>query len=303
MAGLYSVMVSNAAGITNATWDVSINYGTLAYYLSTNTAAYTNGNTGSSNDMLMLSGWTYANYTNGNWDLLTNAVWSTNCWLKGVRGLSATSIGSINAGYGGKELRTMVTPRHYLFAGHTATYETNASKTVAFLDTNNVIYWRTTLQYVDLPDDVAVGILDEDLPASVGYLPVLPTNYSDYLPTNTSSYVQGIGMNQLMQIFGQPMTFGSPGGVYWNNTNNVPFGLGTNWNVAIVNGDSSGPERFLLSNQVVLVSANWHIDNGPNYASQFDAINQTIHYLSTNNNAMTDYQLTPASLTNWPAIH
>jgi hypothetical protein len=56
-----------------------------------------------------------------------------------------------------------------------------------------------------------------------------------------------------------------------------------------------------------LVSHNWHAMNGygdgPNYALQFDAINEKMHYLSTNNSIGTNYQLTPFSLTNWPVIH
>jgi len=66
---------------------------TLAYHLSTNAVGHANGFTGSYNDMLVLSGWTYATYSETNLALLTNAVWSTNCWLKGVQGLSATPIG------------------------------------------------------------------------------------------------------------------------------------------------------------------------------------------------------------------
>ena len=42
---------------------------------------------------------------------------------------------------------------------------------------------------------------------------------------------------------------------------------------------------------------------GPNYGFEIDAINQQMHYLSTNNAAGTDYQLTPFPLTNWPSIH
>ncbi len=206
----YTVTVTNTVGSASASWQVAMTYvgsyvdvGTLAYYLATNAVGHANGY-GPSNTV-ELSGWTFGYYYSTNLALLTNSVWSTNFWLKGVQGLSATSIGNSN-GLGGLQLVTMVSPRHYLYATHVGSAET-----IAFLDTNNSVYWRTTLQRVELAEtnsDTSVGFLDSDLPSSVGYLPVVPTNLLSYLPTNSSGVVQGIGMNQEMRVFSQPMTFG-----------------------------------------------------------------------------------------------
>jgi hypothetical protein len=205
-AGTYSVTVTNAAGSAGATWQVTWTYtgsyvdvGTLAYHLATNAVGRTNGYTSSPSNTVELSGWTRAVYSATNMALLTNSVWSTNFWLKGVQGLSATPIGLLN-NPGGQGLVTMVSPRHCLFANHMHNVETDRF-IAAFLDTNNVIYWRTNVQTVLVEEDTSVGILNADLPSSVGYLPVLPTNYSNYLPTNDTSYVQGIGMNQDMRLF------------------------------------------------------------------------------------------------------
>src|SRR6266542_6406181 len=133
---------------------------------------------------------------------------------------------------------------------------------VGILQTNNVIHWRTQVEQIDVPasftsgrrNDISVGILDSNLPPSVGYLPTLPTNLTSYLPTNNSSYVQGIGMNQDMKVFSQPMTVGSPAFVDWDSRGVIPFGLGTNWSLATRGGDSSAPARLLVGNQLVLLS-------------------------------------------------
>jgi len=272
--------------------------GTLAYHLSTNAAAYAQGRAGNYNDECEVSGWNYQLFVGHDFFLLTNVVWSTNFWLKGVLGLSATPIGISNS-LGGQGLITMVSPRHYLRANHMGSLH-NSRKVIVFLDTNNIVYLRTSLQEVQVgKSDTDVGILDADLPPSVGFLPLIPTNYADYLPTN--HYIQGIGMNQDMAIFGQPTELKNPF-VFWNSRETVPSGLLANWNVAIRGGDSSNPAMLLVGNQLVLVSHNFFAQGGPNYAGQFDAINQQMHYLSTNNNLGTDYQLTPYSLANWPAI-
>src|SRR5580698_6772924 len=147
--------------------------GTVAYYLSTNAAHYAVGH--SPDDTKEVANWSYGEYTNANIRLIASAVWATNFWLYGVKGLSATCIGYSN-GMGGQGLVTMVSPRHYLFATHMHP----EGYLTAFLDTNDVIYWRRTLERADVANDTSVGILNEDLPASVVYLPVLPTNYPSY---------------------------------------------------------------------------------------------------------------------------
>jgi hypothetical protein len=271
---------------------------TLAWHLSTNAAGHARGFAGDWDDKLALSGWHYAEYSGTNVALLTSATWSKTFWLAGVRGLSATCLGYSN-GLGGQGLVTMVSPRHYLCATHMHPEGSLA----AFLDTNNIIYWRSTLERVDLGQDTSVGLLNADLPPSVGFLPVLPPDFARYLPTNRTAFIQGIGVNQNWRVFGQPMTFMFPGYVAWDSRGAAPFGLGTNWNIMIRAGDSSDPDMLLIGNQLVLVTHTFAVQAGPNYAFQFDAINRLMHHLSTKNRAGTDYQLTPFSLANWPVVN
>ena len=275
--------------------------GSLAEHLATNTAARTAGVADLYLSTLELTGWNYkADYSGTNLVFLTRSIWSTNCWLKGVQGLSATPIGMVTNNLGGQGLMTMISPRHYLCATHMHPEGHRA----AFLDTNNVLYWRTTVQRIDLPssptkavgNDISVGILNEDLPPSVGYLPVLPTNFPDYLPINPGSVVQGIGMNQDLRLFSQPMTFAFKSYVAWNSGITAPEGMTKDWNVTIRGGDSSDPDLLLIHNQLVLVSHHYYVGGGPNYALAYDAINAAMHELSTKNHVRTDYQLTPVTL-------
>jgi hypothetical protein len=272
--------------------------GTLAYHLATNAVGYARGRSGSYDDTFELSNWVYAVYSKSNLACLTNAVWSTRFWLHGVKGLSATSIG-LKDGMGGQGMVTMVSPRHYLFATHMHPEGYN----MVFLATNNVIQWRTTLERLDLDGDVSLGIINADLPPSVGYLPVLPADYTNYLSAKPDSVIQGIGMNQQMRVFGEPMNFSRSGLVLWDSHIAVPSGLGTNWNFTLGGGDSSNPAMLLINNQLVLVSHNYFVQGGPNYASRIDAINRAMHHLSTGHHLRTDYQLTAFSLKNWQTIN
>lgn len=271
----------------------SVKPGTLTYYLATNTAARAEGRAGEHSDKVEIQSLLPLNI-----DRFLMPRWSHQFWLRGVQGLTATSIGYSNI-LNGQGLITLISPRHYLCATHMHPEHLLAG----FLDTHNQLHWRSTLQRADVGGDTTVGLLDDDLPPTVGFLPVLPENYTNYLPTTGTNLVQGIGMNQYMLLFGEPMTFASGNFVNWNSRNAIPFGLTTNWNVTIVGGDSSNPALLLIGNQLVLVSHNFFVGGGPNYASQIPAINRAMHLLSTNNFLRSDYQLTQFSLTNWPVIH
>ena len=224
-------------------------------------------------------------------------AWAHDFWLAGVQGLPATCIG-FSGVHNGQGLATLVSPRHYLCATHMHP----ETQTMAFLDVNNHLHWRRTLERVDVGSDTSVGLLEDDLPPAVGFLPVLPDNFTNYLPTDFETFVQGIGMNQDMCLFSEPMLFAQPDHVSWSYVRSAMSGLSTNWNVAIRGGDSSAPALLLVENQLVLVSHNHIPSGGPNYARQIPAINRAMHLLSTNHFLHTDYQLTPFPLTNWPAF-
>lgn len=268
---------------------------TITHHLATNAAARTRGLAGGYSSELEFQS-PYA--TNADQLIrLTNATWTPTFWLKNVAGLPATPIGyrEIISGQG---LPTMISPRHYLCATHMHP----EGYTLAFLDVNNVVHWRKTMQRTDVTNDIAVGILDQDLPLSVGFLPVLPANFTNYFPLTNSFTVQGIGMNQDFCLFGEPMNFANWPHVLWNSGATVPDGLGTNWNVTIRGGDSSNPAMILVGNQLVLVAHNFFVNGGPNYAYHIPAINEAMHRLSEKNHVSSDYQLTEFSLTNWPVV-
>jgi hypothetical protein len=289
MAKLFQLLVLCALG-TNLVpaQDRSSAPGTLAYHLATNAAARAT---------LPMDRSPFNAPNSLGLDRITGAHWSPTFWLHGVHGLSATPIGFTNAP-GGQGLPTLVSPRHYLCASHM--HPENGL--IAFLDTKNVVCYRRTLQRVDVGSDTTVGLLDADVPASVEFLPVLPTCFMDYLPATQTNFIQGIGMNQAFYIFSQPMTFGIPGNVNWNPEANAPYGVSKEWNIPIVGGDSSNPEMLLIGDQLVLASHTTWARGGPNYAYQIYAIDEKMHYLSTNNHCASDYQLQEFSLTNWPKI-
>ena len=296
----YSLVVSNAAGSVSNEWKVRVRFNTLSYEIATNLAARTRGRSGSLADMRLVTGWGYQFYTATNLHLLSGVRWSTNCWLSGVQGLTATPI-SMSNNLAGQTMLTMVSPRHYVSATHIGVGHRGV--TLAFLDRDNRLHWRRILKETALNDDVSVGILDQDLPPSVGFLPVLPPDFNDYLPRHPHTPVQGIGQNQDLCVFTHSLMLDDRQSVWWNLEKAVPFGAGTNWNVRVRGGDSSLPVRLLLRDQLVLVTQYHTAQSGPMLATRHEAINRAMRALSVEQRLKSDYQLTPFSLAAWPKLH
>lgn len=311
--GRAAAVTNNAAnspgtgGVPGAGPDVTT---TLGYHLATNAVGRTAGFTNALAAMAYLRNGPPAGFYQ--YATSYRAAWSPKCWLAGVRGLSATALGYALTNVqtdDGAAMFTMVSPRHYLAASHmTWSRFFHGHDAAVFLDTNNVVYYRKSLQLTNLGNEIAVGILDADLPASVGFLPLLPGNYTNWLAAGAP--VEGIGVNQDCLLFGEALRFGGVGGIWYAGDIPVPFGLGTNWtscadpaaNCHLRRGDSSDPVRLLIGNELVLVSAATTGSSGTDYALASAQINQQMHYLSTNNGLATDYQLSFVGLTNWPAL-
>ncbi len=278
---------------------------TLAYHLATNAVGHTVG----FRDPLAAMAYLSSGPGSPFYQFSTHyrAIWAPHCWLHGVRGLSATCLGYVCTNHAGYEyMVTMVSPRHYLVANHVAWAPFFKGKEPAvFADTNNVVYYRRSLEVTNVGHDIVVGILDADLPPSVGYLPLLPANYTNWLDAGC---VQGVGVNQDYLVFGEAVSLPATGAVFFYGRQTVPFGLGTDWTLSadplahgsLRPGDSSDPVRLLIGNQLVLVGAATTTVSGPDYALASDRINQAMHYLSINNHAGTDYRLSFIALTHWP---
>jgi hypothetical protein len=174
---------------------------------------------------------------------------------------------------------------------------------LAFLDRDNRLHWRRILKETALGDDVSVGILDQDLPPSVGFLPVLPANFNDYLPRHPDTPVQGIGQNQDLCVFTHSLMLDDRQSAWWNQDKGVPFGAGTHWNVRIRGGDSSLPVRLLIRDQLVLVTQYHTAQSGPMLATRHAAINRAMRALSAEHRLKPDHQLISVSLDAWPKLH
>jgi hypothetical protein len=274
-----------------------------------------------------------ADHANGNYvwnpnrwclglDYTCRAVWNSWAWANVVAG----SPGAIPPQMAG----TMVTPQHVLFSAHYNPLGTMNPLTIRFVDHNNVCYTRRILGGARMGDpfsqgfnyDVALGVLDTPLPASIKPAKMMPTNgfvrqlpsfsYSGPNPiagwTNVPSvrFVPVVKHNQFLQA-----SVGDWGYHDCTNFSNTFFSypsstLRAAFYLNIINGDSSSPAFVHPNGDTVLVTT-WSTGGngaGPNYSSndQKAWINSTIPAIDASAGLNTGYQVQTYNLSGWPTF-
>lgn len=115
-------------------------------------------------------------------------VRNTNCWVSGV---DLTSISPWNSTGSNTMAGTLISPRHILFAAH---YQIENHATIRFIDNNNNVITRTMTSKLTHPSyspyypDISIGVLDSDVPASISFARILPSNWASYLPSLSNLY-------------------------------------------------------------------------------------------------------------------
>ncbi len=124
---------------------------------------------------------TRATFSSMKWELDSNSpiTRNTNCWLHGVKGLTAMSPYNRQAAYHAP--CTAVTPRHVLMVTH---MRCQPGTIFQFATMDSQIVSRKLIAYSDSTKlhDLSVGLLDADLPPSVGFMRVIPPLWRRIMP-------------------------------------------------------------------------------------------------------------------------
>lgn len=194
---------------------------------------------------------------------------------------------------------TLISPRHIIFAAH---YQLNTGATIRFIDNLGNIVNRTMTAKLVHPDykpyypDLAIGVLDSDVPSGVSFARVLPSNWSAYLPSiGYSSTIPLIVVDQeekaLVGDIGSissTVQIASP-----SNAQRASF-----WESIIV-GDSGSPGFIVINNQLVIVTVLTYgglFTSGTAISAHIGAINTMMNTLGGG------YQLSTVNLSGFPTF-
>lgn len=181
-----------------------------------------------------------------------------------------------------------ISPRHILFAKH---YPIPVGTTIRFVTSDNVTVTRTLTAVQSISGDlftgdITVGLLDSDLPNTISFAKVMPSNALDYLTWMNKVLAWGTNRLEDSTIRGCS-GIGFDRGDY-QETQEYYYN-------PLVSGDSGSPFFFIINNElVVLQLMTWSWGSGTMIWDRLDSINQAMTTLGGG------YQLTQVNLSGFP---
>jgi hypothetical protein len=207
-----------------------------------------------------------------------------------VTGLHGIPVG--NSYWRGKLPGIPITPRNMLFSNHT---KPSVGSTHTWLAPNGTLVTRTFVDdfYRVGSLDLCVGKLDSDLPDSIPFIKVLPSDAYDYLPsiqTSNQTYypIPVFAVNQFRKAILRDWYS------YVNFSEQVAIALAAPsdttrfaYSTTFISGDSGSPVFAVINGELVLITL---VSPGIDLVTNYSLINSTLTA------AGSPYQLTPVSL-------
>lgn len=232
-------------------------------------------------------------------------IWvrNPNCWLNGVANISCFSPAQRSGANWWQRGGTLITRKHALFAKHFVTSVLpNGGTPLIFVDENNNAIKRNIINYGYDLTDIAIAVLDEEVPSNIKIAKVLPANYQDYIEILSYKYAVGLDQEEKAILKQANLSYGNydvsdgQGG-----TINVP-NIGIHslpstdpyyaFTEDIIVGDSGNPVFLIIDNELVVLTTWWTPSTGPFITTRYDAVNAIINSLSPGQG----YSLTPVDL-------
>jgi len=237
--------------------------------------------------------------------------WTRNpdCWLNGISNISCFSPAQRSGANWWQRGGALITTKHVLFAAHFAPSIISGGTPLIFVDENNNAIRRNIISYgldsnIDgVTTDIAIALLDSDVPSNIKIAKVLPKNYTQYLDiigpeTNLSDaellnygpYAVGLDQEEkaiLKWVAGT--SSGSQGISIYNVPSMDPY---YSFTETMITGDSGNPVFLIIENELVLLMAWLTSSGGPFITARYDAVNTIINNLSPGEG----YSLTPVDL-------
>jgi hypothetical protein len=216
---------------------------------------------------------------------------NTNCWLHGAKGV--TAISSFNAAAVYHSPGTPITPRHIVMAFHNHTLPTNRFE---FVTATNQVIARTMIAQTNCATvpDLTIGLLDADLPTSIGFLRVAPPKFRELLPLRLRdakvSFHDFLGRTRTRDMFVPVVAFN-----HWKQAFVADFGgFGVfpdqslwfpKWFGCAGGGDSGHPLCLLVNDELILLCHYTSAMGGALYADHIADINAAMESLSRTHGA------------------
>jgi|GEM_PF-2559534 len=190
------------------------------------------------------------------WNPGTSYERNTSCFVTGVDMTPVATWNSETAAYGNSwRGQTLVSPRHYIGAAHWAV---PVGTTLHFVTSDNTVVARTiTARQTIAGTDIIVGVLNADVPGTIGFARVLPDAWAAKLPTLAQYEYPCVSMDQGQQVFIREIT--SLGASVICQRPKLASRL--SFYKDAISGDSGSPVFLIVNNAMVLLTT-WYSGGG-----------------------------------------
>lgn len=198
---------------------------------------------------------------------------------------------------------TAITPRHVVMAEH---YQKAGA--ISFLASDNTIVTRNIIRRQnvgpsnssdDYRTDITIGLLDQDLPASIKHYKLLPSNVSGKLPSLQRGIPALCFDQEEKALVTDLFSFSFFSRAYFQIPTNETRLL---FYEAKISGDSGNPAFLIINDEPILVTT-WTFGgpgSGPVYHNYISEINTAISQVDTAQGINTGYTLTTVDLSGFP---
>lgn len=260
-------------------------------------------------------------------------VRNPNCWINGVSNISCFSPAQRSGANWWQRAGTLITRKHVLFVDHFVTsILPNGGTPLIFVDENNNAIKRNIIQYAFDSTNIAIALLDNEVPSNIKIAKVLPVNFVDYVNTLPflgwnnptlidiqgfwlkDSFLYSVCLDQeekasvklwIGSSRGGPLNDISGGAQFYRysnysyGSNIIPNPLASpmidnllSWDEPIEAGDSGNPAFIIIDNELVVLTTWSSINLGTFISSRYNQVNNLIESLSPGQG----YSLTPVDL-------
>lgn len=230
-------------------------------------------------------------------------VRNPDCWLNGVSNISCISPAQLSGANWFQRAGTLISPRHVILARHYTIAILAGGTDMRFVADDNTVVTRKLVSFaVDPNSDIAVYLLDSDVPSNIKFAKVLHPGHVFYTGrAGNARYAvfldqeekASLGVNTWLPYQEQPP--GIQDVLYVQSPANI--GTLTQIDPAIqpfyetpISGDSGNPMFLIIDNELVIISCWTTPWTGPSYPSRYRIINNLMTQLGGG------YTLTPIDL-------
>jgi len=196
----------------------------------------------------------------GSYGIRNMNVWTENIDLTGIAFWNSRAN---NVHRGG----VLISPRHILMVKH-SNYHLQPGDTVRYITNDNTVVERTVQAISDFSShDKVIGLLNSDVPNTIKFYKIIPSNWEDYLSIFDNSEVPTIHVNKSRKIF-QRYRVQKYSDYYSLVHKTADINSGE-----IITGDSGQPFFHIINGELVLLSVNTSSNTSPGVSDVISDIN------------------------------